>query len=100
MPLAERWGIGDDVLRNDLVARATYGEKRELHEALAAPFEQIGRWLDSFGEEPMSDEAAAFMYMQEALDEMGFHVLEERAATGRPLSNGGGPSGEGSGSAV
>lgn len=78
VPHAEKWGIGDDIIRNDLIDKATAAEKRELHDALYEPYEQINSWLSSFGTAPMTDEAVAFMYMQEALDEMGYHILDER----------------------
>jgi hypothetical protein len=70
-PLAERWGIGDDVIRLDCVDTASAAERQELHDALYEPYDEITAWLDSFGDRPMSDEAAAFMYMQLALEEMG-----------------------------
>ncbi len=70
-PLAEKWGIGDDVIRLDCVDAASEAERQELRDALAEPHDEITAWLDSFGDRPMSDEAAAFMYMQLALAEMG-----------------------------
>ena len=70
VPLAERWGIGDDVDRNAAVDRATPAERAELEQALAPSDARITAWLDSFRQQPMSDEAAAFMYMQLALEEM------------------------------
>lgn len=78
-PFAERWGIGDDIIRNDYIKRASPAERRELYEVLYDPFEQITAWLNSFKGKPMSDEAAAFMYMQLGLDEMGYHVLDDKA---------------------
>jgi hypothetical protein len=79
IPLAEKWGIGDDIIRNDYIAKASDAEKRELHGGFYAPFEQITEWVDSFGKEPMTDEVEAFMYAQMALDEMGYYILEEKA---------------------
>jgi hypothetical protein len=79
IPLAEKWGIGDDIIRNDCIAKASDAEKRELHDGFYAPFEQITGWVDSFGKEPMTDEVEAFMYAQMALDEMGYYILEEKA---------------------
>lgn len=67
---AERWGIGDDVDRNDKVRRATAAEREELRSAITPLYARITAWLDSFGGGAMSDEAAAFMYMQLALEEM------------------------------
>jgi hypothetical protein len=78
--LAEKWGIGDDIIRNDLVGKSTDAEKRELHDALYEPFERVTEWLDSFAGRPLPPEAEAFMYMQTALDEMGYYILEEKRA--------------------
>ena len=78
IPHAEKWGIGDDIIRNDFIEKTKDGEKQELHDALYEPYERITAWLDSFGNNAMSDEAAAFMYMQLALDEMGIYILEEK----------------------
>jgi hypothetical protein len=76
--LAEKWGIGDDIIRNDYIAKASEAEKRELHDAFYDPFEQVTAWLNSFRAGPMTDEAEAFMYTQLALDEMGYYILEEK----------------------
>ena len=68
--LAERWGIGDDVERIAAVDRATPAERAELEQAVTPVSDRITAWLDSFGQTVMPDEAAAFMYMQLALEEM------------------------------
>lgn len=87
IPLAEKWGIGDDIIRNDVIDKSSPAVKRELHDALYEPFEGITEWIDSFGGRPLSPEAEAFMYMQTALDEMGYYILEEkRAANPTPQS--------------
>lgn len=78
VPLAEKWGIGDDIIRNDLINKASSTEKRELHDALYGPYERITEWLTSFASRPLTAEAEAFMYMRAALDEMGFYILEEK----------------------
>jgi hypothetical protein len=70
LPLAERWGIGDDVERNQKVSRATAAEREELRNAITPLSARITAFLDSFGGGAMTDEAAAFMYMQLALEEM------------------------------
>ena len=80
VPLAEKWGVGDDIIRNDLVDQSTDAEKRELHDALYEPFERVTDWLSSFAERPLSPEGEAFMHMQTALDEMGYFILEEKRA--------------------
>ena len=70
VPLAERWGIGDDVDRNAKVDKATDAERAELKNAIDPVSTRITAWLDSFPSGAMTDEAAAFMYMQLALEEM------------------------------
>lgn len=72
VPLAEYWGIGDDVLREMLQEAESPAKKKALADAVNPHNAAITAWLDSWAQgEPMSDEAAAFMYMQQGLDEMG-----------------------------
>lgn len=72
IPMAEKWGIGDDVIRSDFEAKATQAEKDEFRNLVRGRTAAVTAWLDSFGaDKPMSDEAVAFMYMLEALDESG-----------------------------
>ena len=78
IPLAEKWGVGDDIIRNDMIARASAADKRALHDALYDPYERITEWLSSLPAGEMSDEAEAFMHMQGALDEMGYFITEEK----------------------
>lgn len=80
IPLAEKWGIGDDIIRNDFIDKSSSSEKRQLHDALSEPSARITEWLNSLHGTPLSDEAAAFMYMEVALDEMGFYLGEEEGA--------------------
>lgn len=70
VPLAEKWGIGDDVERGEFIERASAGDREALIKAIAPRQDAITSWLDSFGTDPMTDEAAAFMYMQLAVEEM------------------------------
>lgn len=72
VPLALQWGIGDDLLRNDVVNRASAAEKRALLGAFGPHLARINAWLDSFCDRPMTEEATAFMYMRLTLDEMDF----------------------------
>jgi hypothetical protein len=70
IPLAEKWGQGDDGDREDVTSAATPAERAELRSALARYGDDITAWLDSFGDgRDMPDEAAAFMYMQLAAEE-------------------------------
>jgi hypothetical protein len=70
IPLARQWGIGDDVERLAKVDGATSAERAELRRAVAPHQARITQWLDSFGQGLMSQEAATFMYMQLAIEEM------------------------------
>jgi hypothetical protein len=70
IPLAARWGIGDDLERADYVEQASAADREALRAAVQPHQARITAWLDSFGTDPMSDEAAAFMYMQLAIEEM------------------------------
>ena len=79
VPLAEKWGIGDDIIRRDYIDRVNDAAKRELHDSFYGPYEEITAWLSSFENRPMPEEAAAFRYAQRALDEMGYFILEEKA---------------------
>lgn len=67
---AQEWGIGDDVERGAKVERATSAERARVRAAVAPFQERITTWLNSFGRDPMPDEAAAFMYLQLAIEEM------------------------------
>ncbi|MHC4091019.1 MAG: hypothetical protein ACYSVY_12235 [Planctomycetota bacterium] len=71
VPLAEKWGIGDDVARGDLMRVTTEEEKRRFQEALRGRTAQVTAWLDSFTDGAMPEAAVPFMYMLEALDESG-----------------------------
>lgn len=70
VPLAQEWGIGDDVERAAKVDAATSAQRDELRQALEPHQTRITQWLDSFGQGLMSQEAASFMYTQLALEEM------------------------------
>jgi hypothetical protein len=72
IPMAEKWGIGDDVIRDDFEEKTTDEEKEEFKGKLKGRTADINTWLDSFKDGlDMSEEAGHFMYMLEALDEMG-----------------------------
>ncbi len=70
IPLVKKWGVGDDTSRGYIVRHATKKEKAELRRAYAQHAEAIQEWLDSFEPETMPSEAACFMYMCEAHEEL------------------------------
>ena len=70
-PLAAEWGIGDDEERAQRVARSTAEERVALRAAVLPHDQRLTAWLDTFGDgAEMSNEAAAFMYMRLAIEEM------------------------------
>ena len=71
IPLAETWGIGDDIIRFDFEQRASQAAKRELVEKLDGRVDEVQAWLLSQtpGAE-LSEEEAAFMYLLSAWDEV------------------------------
>ena len=73
-PLAIKWGIGDDAIRGDVTDSATESDIQELVAALTGRLDSIDRWIDSYPEGTMTDEAAAFMYMGEAIEEMELNI--------------------------
>ena len=77
LPLAEKWGIADDIFREDYQDKASAEEKQELVNALDGRWIDITKWLDSFGTDLMPTEAALFMYMQLGYDEMKLYLDEE-----------------------
>jgi hypothetical protein len=78
LPIARHWGIGCDAIRGVVVDSAGEAEKVAFAHAVNPHNARITAWLDSMTEGyPMSDEAAAFMYMQVALTDMGLYREEE-----------------------
>ncbi len=74
VPLASYWGIGDDAIRGDAVDAASAADRQALVDALAGKVAAIDAWILSFDEGQMSDEAEAFMYLLEAVEEMGLDL--------------------------
>lgn len=71
IPLAETWGIGDDIIRFDFEQKATETARRELVTSLGGRLDAIQEWLDSQPRgQAISEEAAAFMYLLAAYDEV------------------------------
>lgn len=75
IPFARKWGIEDDLIREDVQSKSSQKEKQALADALRGRNARITEWLDAQPKgAQMTDEAAAFMYMQLGLDEMGLLV--------------------------
>ena len=72
--MAEKWGIGDDIIRSDFEDKASEFEKNELRQKLDGRHIRLDEWLDSFNDgKEMPESAAAFMYMTLAFEEMGLY---------------------------
>jgi hypothetical protein len=71
IPLARKWGVGDDADREWLTRRMTSAERGALRKGLPAHVRrEINAWLRTFTEGSMPAEAAAFMYLLEAYEEV------------------------------
>jgi hypothetical protein len=71
IPLAETWGIGDDIIRFDFEQRASDAAKRALLSSLRGRIDDVQKWLRSQpASAEMSEEAAAFTYLLSAWDEV------------------------------
>jgi hypothetical protein len=64
IPLAEKWGIGDDLIREDMVAKHPE-EAKELKEMLATYEDDFDEWLAA-PEAPPSEEYNAFTALRMA----------------------------------
>ena len=74
---AARYGVGDDVCRPFLMKRMSRTARAKLVRQAKVLARDVEQWLDSFEPGKMSDEAAAYMYLLEGLDESPI-VSEER----------------------
>jgi hypothetical protein len=71
VPLAYKWGIGDDVVRSELEESSSDQEKQVFRQALTGRTKAVTEWLDSFPRGSVHPGAFSnFMYMLEALADM------------------------------
>lgn len=77
LSLAEQFGLGDGECRAFFLRQATPVQRQQLHAAAAEYCEQIVAWLDGFPEGKMSNEAAAFMYMLAAEEEIDLENVKD-----------------------
>jgi hypothetical protein len=70
IPLAEKWGISDDILRGDHLASASLEEVAELRKTVAAHEDELDLWLagPEAKQPPFSSEYLAFTNMRMAAD--------------------------------
>lgn len=70
LPLACRYGIGDDPCRAYFVHRIPRQERRRILREVAPQWSSIQRWIDSFDKASLPAEASAFFWLLEAVEEM------------------------------
>ena len=79
LPWVFRLGVGDDPCRALLIGELTEDESAEALRDFDAHAAAVHAWLDSFGDDSLPTEAAAFMYSLLALEEMKALQLNDRA---------------------
>jgi hypothetical protein len=57
LPLVRRWAVTDDEKRSERLTRASPSARKQLVEKVGPHFDRINNYLDSFGEQPLSDGA-------------------------------------------
>jgi hypothetical protein len=70
IPLARKFGVGDDADRGDIMKAASNSELEELEEAVSTRQQEIAEWLNTFPENGISDTASFFLYLGSACDEV------------------------------
>jgi hypothetical protein len=70
IPLAEKWGIGDDIIRFDFMEKSTAAEKDELLRVVGPRFHEVEAWLATAEPGDLSEEISAFTYLTTAWDEL------------------------------
>ena len=72
IPLAKKWGVNDDIVREDMIARASDEERAELKIAVGGIQDELDEWLagpESFSTAP-TEAYLAFTAMRLAADEI------------------------------
>ena len=77
LPLVRTWGIVDDAIRSSLVKSATEDDRRSLVTSVNDKTVTIDEWLDTFPEGEMTEEAEAFMYLLETVEELSLDGAKE-----------------------
>ena len=77
IPLARKYGIGDDGDRSDLINAASPEELSELQNKVSPRQQEISDWLDTFPEHRITDTAAFFLYLGSACDEVAQYSADK-----------------------
>lgn len=73
VPLAKKWGIGDDGDRGEFMELATKEDLDELEEMVGPNMQAISDWLSSYPEDSYNDTTYYFTYLMSAYDETGIY---------------------------
>lgn len=74
IPLAERWGIGDDAERGEVMESATHQELVDLEEKVSPKMIEIWEWLSGYSDVHYSDTTSYFTYLMVACDEVDIYL--------------------------
>lgn len=70
IPVLKKWAISDDQEREEKVDKAAKATLTRLVNRVAPKLDAINRYLDSFGDEPLSEEATMFASLAELVCEL------------------------------
>jgi hypothetical protein len=70
LPLMKKWGITDDVEREQLIEKTGEKQKKKLISAVDPLMKEINEFLDSFKEQPLSEEAMLLGNLAELVSEL------------------------------
>ncbi|MCU7926619.1 MAG: hypothetical protein KZQ97_09255 [Candidatus Thiodiazotropha sp. (ex Dulcina madagascariensis)] len=73
IPLAKKFGVGDDAERGEIMRSASSHELSALEEKVLPRQQEIVDWLDTFPETGISDTASFFLYLGSACDEVSLY---------------------------
>jgi hypothetical protein len=78
IPLARKFGVGDDADRDEIMESASPNELAELEKKVMPRQQEISDWLDTFPEGGMTDTAVFFLYLGSACDEVPQYIAENK----------------------
>ena len=76
IPLAKKWGIGDDYERGEVIKSAMPRELDELEQKVGSRMQEIGDWLSGYPQDNLNDTTYFFTYLMVAYEEC--HLYRQR----------------------
>ena len=73
IPYAQKYSVGDDLLRTQLGMGLNKNARKELIAVVGPLLTDINKFLDSFGDDPLSDEAIVMGSLAEFTCELALH---------------------------